>query len=90
MPIELHTPGTHDLHAIVQIMGEWQVEGLPMQLHPGDIGWFARFGAAATSAALRTWSRDGRVLAIGLLDGPVSCGWRWTRVPSTTTSWRWR
>lgn len=70
MPIELRTPGTRDLRALVRVMGEWQVEGHPMQLHPGDIGWFGRFGAAATAAALRTWTRDGRTLAIGLLDGP--------------------
>ena len=42
-----------------------------MQLHPGDLGWFWQFGAAATAAALRTWSRDGRVLAVGLLDSPT-------------------
>jgi ribosomal protein S18 acetylase RimI-like enzyme len=41
-----------------------------MQLHPGDVGWFWRFGAEATAAAVRTWSRDGRILAVGLLDGP--------------------
>ncbi|GAA3795472.1 hypothetical protein GCM10022206_39050 [Streptomyces chiangmaiensis] len=41
-----------------------------MQLHPGDLGWFWRFGAEATAAAVRTWSRDGQILAVGLLDGP--------------------
>ena len=41
-----------------------------MQLHPGDLGWFWRFGAEATAAAVRTWRRDGRILAVGLLDGP--------------------
>ncbi|ONI74988.1 GNAT family N-acetyltransferase [Actinosynnema sp. ALI-1.44] len=50
---------------------EWQYEGAPMQLHPGDLGWFWRFGAEATAAAVRTWSRDGRILAVGLLDGPT-------------------
>lgn len=40
-----------------------------MQLHPGDLGWFWRFGAAKTAAAVRTWSRDDRILAVGLLDG---------------------
>lgn len=39
-------------------------------LHPGDLGWFWRFGAEATAAAVWTWSRDGQVLAAGLLDGP--------------------
>ena len=41
-----------------------------MQLHPGDLGWYWRFGAEATAAAVRTWSRDGQILAVGLLDGP--------------------
>jgi hypothetical protein len=45
-----------------------------MQLHPGDVGWFWRFGAEATAAAARTWSRDGRILAVGLLDGPTLSG----------------
>ncbi|MCG8918849.1 GNAT family N-acetyltransferase [Actinokineospora sp. PR83] len=52
------------------VLGEWQREGAPVQLHPGDLGWFQRFGAQATAAAVRTWSRDGRILALGLLDGP--------------------
>jgi hypothetical protein len=47
---------------------QWQYDGAPMQLHPGDLGWFWRFGATATAAALRTWRRDGRTLAVGLLD----------------------
>ncbi len=42
-----------------------------MQLHPGDLGWFWRFGVEVTAAAVRTWSRDGRILAVGLLDGPT-------------------
>jgi GNAT superfamily N-acetyltransferase len=49
---------------------EWQHDGPPIQLHPGDLGWFQRFGAEAAAAALRTWRRDGRILAVGLLDGP--------------------
>jgi len=42
-----------------------------MQLHPGDLGWFWQFGAEATAAAVRTWIRDGQILAVGLLDGPT-------------------
>src|SRR5215472_13661175 len=42
-----------------------------MQLHPGDLGWHWRFGAEATAAAVRTWSRGGQILAVGLLDSPV-------------------
>ncbi|NUP61921.1 MAG: GNAT family N-acetyltransferase, partial [Nonomuraea sp.] len=41
----------------------------PLQLHPGDVGWFWRFGAQRTADATRTWSRAGELLAIGLLDG---------------------
>jgi ribosomal protein S18 acetylase RimI-like enzyme len=41
-----------------------------MQLHPGDLGWHWRFGAETTAAAVRTWSRDGQILAVGLLDSP--------------------
>lgn len=41
-----------------------------MQLHPGDLGWFWQFGAEATATAVRTWSRGGRILAVGLLDSP--------------------
>lgn len=50
---------------------DWQYEGAPMQLHPGDLGWFWRFGAEATAAAVRTWRRDGRIFAVGLLDEPT-------------------
>ncbi|MEV4360213.1 GNAT family N-acetyltransferase [Nonomuraea sp. NPDC049625] len=63
-------PGVGGLSEVVGVLREWQHEGAPTQLHPGDLGWFWRFGAEATAAAVRTWSRDGRILAIGLLDQP--------------------
>lgn len=59
------------LVAAVDALREWQYDDAPMQLHPGDVGWFWRFGAEATAAAIRTWSRDGRIVAVGLLDGPA-------------------
>jgi GNAT superfamily N-acetyltransferase len=62
--------GVDGLGQVVGVLQEWQYEGAPVQLHPGDLGWFWRFGAEATAAAVRTWSRDGRILAVGLLDGP--------------------
>jgi ribosomal protein S18 acetylase RimI-like enzyme len=70
MAIVLGTPGVDGLGTAVDALREWQFDGAPMQLHPGDLGWFWRFGAEATAAAVRTWSRDGRILAVGLLDGP--------------------
>lgn len=70
MTIVLSTPAVDDLAGVVGALRGWQCEGSPMQLHPGDVGWFWRFGAVTTAAAVRTWSRDGRILAVGLLDGP--------------------
>src|SRR5665213_4114430 len=70
MAIELGTPNVEELSEAVDALREWQDDRAPFQLDPGDLGWFWRFGAEATAAAIRTWSRDGRILAIGLLDGP--------------------
>jgi GNAT superfamily N-acetyltransferase len=71
MTITLSTPDLAALGDALAALRDWQSDETPMQLHPGDIGWFWRFGAEATAAAVRTWSRDGRVLAVGLLDGPA-------------------
>ncbi|MEU6394612.1 GNAT family N-acetyltransferase [Streptomyces sp. NPDC046939] len=70
MPTLLHEPGTDGLREIVDVLREWQDDEAPHQLHPGDVGWFWRSGARATAAALRIWRRDGRILAVGLLDTP--------------------
>jgi hypothetical protein len=70
MAIVLGKPGVDGLSEAVGVLQEWQYDGAPTQLHPGDLGWFWRFGAAATAAAVRTWIRDGQILAVGLLDGP--------------------
>ncbi|WP_405674549.1 GNAT family N-acetyltransferase [Streptomyces sp. NBC_01511] len=71
MAIVLGRPGVDGLGEAVGVLREWQYDGAPMQLHPGDVGWFWRSGAEATAAAVRTWSRNGRILAVGLLDGPA-------------------
>ncbi|WP_310723324.1 GNAT family N-acetyltransferase [Streptomyces sp. N2A] len=70
MAILLGKPGVDGLSEAVGALREWQYDGAPMQLHPGDLGWFWRSGGEATAAAVRTWSRDGQLLAVGLLDGP--------------------
>ena len=70
MAIVLSTPGAHELSTAIGALREWQYDGAPTQLHPGDLGWFWRFGAIATAAAVRTWTRRGQLLAVGLLDGP--------------------
>ena len=64
------TPGIDGLNEVVGALRGWQSDAGPFQLHPGDLGWFWRFGVEKTSAATRTWSRDGRILAVGLLDEP--------------------
>ncbi|MCW2766131.1 MAG: hypothetical protein JWO11_2090 [Nocardioides sp.] len=69
--IVLSRPGVDGLGEAAGALREWQHDGAPMQLHPGDLGWFWRFGADATPAAVRTWSRDGQILAAGLLDEPT-------------------
>lgn len=70
MAIELRTPHVDELAGVVDALAEWQHDASAMQLHPGDLGWYWRFGADAVAAALRTWTLDGRLLAIGFLDGP--------------------
>ena len=66
--IELSSQSIGGLRDTVQVLREWQHDAAPMQLHPGDLGWFWQFGGEATAAAVRTWSRDGQIVAIGLLD----------------------
>jgi ribosomal protein S18 acetylase RimI-like enzyme len=70
VPIVLRKPGVDGLGEAVRVLREWQYDGAPMQLHPGDLGWHWRFGAEATAVAVRTWSRDGQILAVGLVDSP--------------------
>lgn len=70
MAIIVGTPGTEGLTEAVAALRQWQSDDAPLQLHPGDLGWNYRFGAAATAAVVRTWTRDGRIVAVGLLDGP--------------------
>ena len=69
MDITLTTPGPDQLDTAIAALREWQHEGAPFQLHPGDLGWLQRMGAEATAAAVRMWSGGGRILAVGLLDG---------------------
>ncbi|MGD6747415.1 GNAT family N-acetyltransferase [Streptomyces sp. BH106] len=71
MAIELVTPEVDELGDVVGVLRTWQHDAAPMQLHPGDLGWYWRTGAERTAADVRTWRRGGRVLAVGLLDGPT-------------------
>ncbi len=88
LAIVLGKPEVDGLNEAVGVLREWQYGGSPMQLHPGDLGWFWRFGAEATAAAVRTWSRDGQILAIGLLDGPTLLRLAMRQTLSGTMIWR--
>jgi ribosomal protein S18 acetylase RimI-like enzyme len=70
MAILLNEPTVDGLNETVAALRRWQFNGSPMQLHPGDLGWNWQFGAETTASALRTWSRDGEILAVGFLDTP--------------------
>ncbi|MCO5175911.1 MAG: GNAT family N-acetyltransferase [Thermomicrobiales bacterium] len=70
MTISMTTTTVNDLPNVIHALRAWQLDDTPFQLHPGDIGWFWRAGADQTATALRTWRRDGELVAIGLLDGP--------------------
>lgn len=63
MVIALDVPSIYRLREAVRVLRAWQHDVAPMQLHPGDLGWFWRFGARATIAAVRTWSRKDQILA---------------------------
>ena len=70
MAIEMHVPSVPGLGEVIDALKEWQIDEVPVQLHPGDLGWNWRFGAEATAAAVRFWRREGQVLAVGLVDSP--------------------
>ncbi|WP_026467920.1 GNAT family N-acetyltransferase [Amycolatopsis alba] len=69
MAIIVEKPGIDGLREAVAALRDWQSDGVAWQLHPGDLGWFWRKGAEETAAAVRIWRRDGRILAVGFLDG---------------------
>ncbi|WP_190137915.1 GNAT family N-acetyltransferase [Streptomyces longispororuber] len=70
MTIALNEPGVDGLIGVVEALRVWQDDRTPLQLHPGDLGWAWALGAERLAAAVRTWSVDGRIIAVGYLDGP--------------------
>jgi GNAT superfamily N-acetyltransferase len=71
MRITARTPTTNELGPAVAALASWQRDGLPVQLHPGDLGWQWRFGADVLADSVRVWGRDGEVVAIGFVDRNV-------------------
>jgi ribosomal protein S18 acetylase RimI-like enzyme len=70
MTIALNEPGVDGLTGAVDALRAWQDDRTPLQLHPGDLGWAWALGAERLAAAVRTWSADGRIIAVGYLDAP--------------------
>ena len=68
--ILMSCPDVADLPRIAVELSRWQHDRGYLQLHPGDLGWHSLAGAEKTAADLRLWSRDGAIVALGLLDGP--------------------
>lgn len=70
MTVTVETPTLNDLAEVVATLGEWQHSSGPVQLHPGDLGWFSLRGAAVLASRLRVWRRNEAMIALGLLDEP--------------------
>ncbi|MFF4172808.1 GNAT family N-acetyltransferase [Streptomyces sp. NPDC001744] len=70
MTIVLNEPGADGLTEVLDALRAWQDDRAPLQLHPGDLGWAWALGAERLAAAVRTWSADGRIIAVGYLDDP--------------------
>ena len=72
MSIHLEHATPESLDEIVEAVATWQQDGVPVQLHPGDLGWAWRFGerdlakevwrGAATN---RSWLRARRTTRRG-------------------------
>lgn len=71
MSVVMKTPEVGELGDLLHALREWQDDNGSVQLHPGDLGWNWSFGEEATAAALRSWSRDGKILAVGFMDSPT-------------------
>ena len=70
MGIALHSVTAAQLAGVVDELGQWHTDDGPFQLHPGDVGWSGWHGDDRTAWALRVWTRDDQLLAVGMLDGP--------------------
>lgn len=68
MEFAMRAPAVADLAHVLDVVRSWQHDAAAFQLHPGDVGWFWRFGADATAAALRVWGRGDETVAVGLID----------------------
>jgi GNAT superfamily N-acetyltransferase len=68
MSITLQVATTESLDEIVDAVASWQQDGVPVQIHPGDLGWNWSLGAQELADSVRVWRRDGQILAVGMVD----------------------
>ena len=68
MVLDLSTPTPDQLDDVVAELASWQQDGVPVQLHPGDLGWAWRFGSAVLATSLRVWKVGDAAVAIGFKD----------------------
>lgn len=68
MSITLHIAVLDSMDEIVEALASWQQDDVPVQLHPGDLGWNYSLGPQELAASLRVWRRDGDILAVGMAD----------------------
>lgn len=71
MRITMTTPHGKGLHSAIDALAGWQHDGLPIQLHSGDLGWAYQIGASALSERVRMWDVNGEIRAVGYLDDPT-------------------
>ncbi|MGI8433914.1 MAG: hypothetical protein ACR2LE_04165 [Nocardioidaceae bacterium] len=65
--VETATPASLD--EVAAAVAVWQHDGVSVQLHPGDLGWHWRLGAAELAKDVRVWRRDGQIVAVGVAAG---------------------
>ncbi|MCH8628414.1 GNAT family N-acetyltransferase [Arsenicicoccus piscis] len=66
------TPSVADLPRVLAALASFQTDDDgPPQLHPGDVGWGQKDGAAALAHQIRVWEREGDPVVIGVGDASV-------------------
>jgi hypothetical protein len=65
------TPTINQLGAVVTALATWQQEGVPVQLHPGDLGWQWRSAPRRSRVCSGSGAETERIVAIGFGDGDV-------------------
>ena len=68
MSITLHTATVAVLDEVAAAVASWQHDDGSVPLHPGDLGWNWRLGAAKLAGAVRFWRRGDEILAVGLVE----------------------